>query len=128
MANLNQILPQYDLVICSPVIETGVSIDVKHFDAVFAISHGVQTVDSFAQTLARVRADIPRHIYIKDFSPIRIGNGSTDLNQLLAGEHFKAKNTIRSLQSVGLRRFQNLPFWKMMRSIPLVFPYGQKMP
>jgi len=85
MANLNQILPQYDLVICSPVIETGVSIDVKHFDAVFAISHGVQTVDSFAQTLARVRADIPRHIYIRDFSPIRIGNGSTDLNQLLAG-------------------------------------------
>jgi hypothetical protein len=110
MANLNQILPQYDLVICSPVIETGVSIDVKHFDAVFAISHGVQTVDSFAQTLARVRADIPRHIYIKDFSPIRIGNGSTDLNQLLAGEHFKAKNTIRSLQSVGLREIPEFTF------------------
>jgi hypothetical protein len=110
MANLNQILPQYDLVICSPVIETGVSIDVNHFDAVFAISHGVQTVDSFAQTLARVRADIPRHIYIKDFSPIKIGNGSTDLNQLLAGEHFKAKNTIRSLQSVGLREVPEFTF------------------
>lgn len=110
MANLNQILPQYDLVICSPVIETGVSIDVNHFDAVFAISHGVQTVDSFCQTLARVRADIPRHIYIKDFSPIRIGNGSTDLNQLLAGEHFKAKNTIRSLQSVGLREIPEFTF------------------
>lgn len=110
MANLNQILPQYDLVICSPVIETGVSIDVNHFDAVFAISHGVQTVDGFCQTLARVRADIPRHIYIKDFSPIRIGNGSTDLKQLLAGEHFKAKNTIRSLQSVGLREIPEFTF------------------
>ena len=103
MGNLNQILSQYDLVICSPVIETGVSIDVNHFDAVFAISHGVQTVDGFCQTLERVRADIPRYAYIKEFSPNRIGNGSTDLNQLLSGEHFKAKNTIRILQSVGLR-------------------------
>ena len=110
MGNLNQILSQYDLVICSPVIETGVSIDVNHFDAVFAISHGVQTVDGFCQTLERVRADIPRYAYIKEFSPNRIGNGSTDLNQLLSGEHFKAKNTIRSLQSVGLREIPEFNF------------------
>jgi hypothetical protein len=110
MGNLNQILSQYDLVICSPVIETGVSIDVNHFDAVFAISHGVQTVDGFCQTLERVRADIPRYAYIKEFSPNRIGNGSTDLNQLLSGEHFKAKNTIRSLQSVGLREIPEFTY------------------
>jgi hypothetical protein len=110
MGNLNQILSQYDLVICSPVIETGVSIDCNHFDAVFAISHGVQTVDGFCQTLERVRADIPRYAYIKEFSPNRIGNGSTDLNQLLSGEHFKAKNTIRSLQSVGLREIPEFNF------------------
>jgi hypothetical protein len=110
MGNLNQILCQYDLVICSPVIETGVSIDVNHFDAVFAISHGVQNVDSFAQTLARVRSDIPRYIWTSEYSPNRIGNGSTDLNQLLAGEHFKAKNTIRTLQSVGLREIPEFTF------------------
>ena len=110
MGNLDQILCQYDLVICSPVIETGVSIDVNHFDAVFAISHGVQSVDSFAQTLARVRADIPRYIWVSEYSPNRIGNGSTDLKQLLAGEHFKAKNTIRTLQSVGLREIPEFTF------------------
>ena len=110
MGNLDQILSQYDLVICSPVIETGVSIDVNHFDAVFAISHGVQSVDSFAQTLARVRADIPRYIWTSGHSPNRIGNGSTDLKQLLAGEHFKAKNTIRILQSVGLREIPEFSF------------------
>ncbi len=110
MGNLNQILSQYDLVICSPVIETGVSIDVNHFDAVFAISHGVQTVDGFCQTLERVRADIPRYIWVSEYSPNRIGNGSTDLKQLLAGEHFKAKNTIRSLQSVGLREIPEFNF------------------
>jgi len=110
MGNINQILSQYDLVICSPVIETGVSIDVNHFDAVFAISHGVQIVDSFAQTLARVRAGIPRYIWVSEYSPNRIGNGSTDLKQLLAGEHFKAKNTIRTLQSVGLREIPEFTF------------------
>lgn len=110
MGNINQILPDYDLVICSPVIETGISIDVNHFDAVFAISHGVQSVDSFAQTLARVRAGIPRYIWVSEYSPNRIGNGSTDLKQLLAGEHFKAKNTIRTLQSVGLREIPEFTF------------------
>ncbi|CCI38435.1 conserved hypothetical protein [Microcystis aeruginosa PCC 9701] len=110
MGNLDQILCQYDLVICSPVIESGVSIDVNHFDAVFAISHGVQTIDSFAQTLARVRADVPRYIWSSGHSPNRIANGSTDLKQLLAGEHFKAKNTIRILQSVGLREIPEFTF------------------
>jgi len=110
MGNLDQILSQYDLVICSPVIETGVSIDVNHFDAVFAISHGVQSVNAFCQTLARVRADIPRYVWVSGVSPNRIGNGSTDLKQLLAGEHFKAKNTIRILQSVGLREIPEFSF------------------
>lgn len=110
MGNLDRILSQYDLVISSPVIETGVSININHFDAVFAISHGVQNVDSFAQTLARVRADIPRYIWVSEYSPNRIGNGSTDLNQLLAGEHFKAKNNIKMLQSVGLREIPEFTF------------------
>lgn len=110
MGNLDQILCQYDLVICSPVIETGVSIDVNHFDAVFAISHGVQSVNAFCQTLARVRSNISRYIWVSGVSPNRIGNGSTDLNQLLAGEHFKAKNTIRLLQSVGLREIPEFSF------------------
>jgi hypothetical protein len=110
MGNLDQILCQYDLVICSPVIETGVSIDCNHFDAVFAISHGVQSVNAFCQTLARVRADIPRYIWVSEYSPNRIGNGSTDLNQLLSGEHFKAKNTIRFLQSVGLREIPEFTY------------------
>jgi hypothetical protein len=110
MGNLDQILCQYDLVICSPVIETGVSIDCNHFDAVFAISHGVQSAKAFCQTLARVRADIPRYIWVSGVSPNRIGNGSTDLNQLLSGEHFKAKNTIRLLQSVGLREIPEFSF------------------
>jgi hypothetical protein len=110
MGSINQILPDYDLVICSPVIETGVSININHFDAVFAISHGVQSVDGFAQALARVRADIPRYIWVSEYSPNRIGNGSTDLKQLLSGEHFKARNTIKTLLSVGLKEVSDFSF------------------
>jgi hypothetical protein len=110
MGNINQILPDYDLVICSPVIETGISININHFDAVFAISHGVQNVDSFAQALARVRSDVPRYIWVSEYSSNRIGNGSTDLNQLLSGEHFKAKYTIKTLLSVGLKEVSDFSF------------------
>jgi hypothetical protein len=110
MGNINQILPDYDLVICSPVIETGISININHFDAVFAISHGVQSVDGFAQALARVRSDVPRYIWVSEYSPNRIGNGSTDLNQLLSGEHFKARNTIKTLLSVGLKEVSDFSF------------------
>jgi hypothetical protein len=78
MGRLNEVLPQYDIVITSPTLETGVSIDIKHFDKVIAFGSGVQTVGAFCQTLARVRDDIPRHVYIPEYASQRIGNGSDD--------------------------------------------------
>ena len=58
MGNLNTILPQYDIVLASPVIETRVSIDLKgHFDSVWGIASGVQTVDAACQALERLRDD-----------------------------------------------------------------------
>lgn len=76
MGNLNTVLPLYDVVIASPTIETGVSIDIEHFDRVFCFASGNQTVESVCQTLARVRSHIPRHLWVKPYSPQRIGNGS----------------------------------------------------
>lgn len=47
IAHLNEILTQYDLVIASPSLETGVSIDIRgHFDGVWGIFQGVQPVNS----------------------------------------------------------------------------------
>jgi hypothetical protein len=43
-----------------------------------AFGSGVQTVGAFCQTLARVRDDIPRHVYIPEYASQRIGNGSDD--------------------------------------------------
>jgi Domain of unknown function (DUF3854) len=87
MGNLNAILPQYDLVIASPTIETGVSIDGTHFDSVWCLALGVTTVSGVCQTLERVRADVPRHLFAKKRSNQRIANGETDIRKILRTQH-----------------------------------------
>jgi hypothetical protein len=81
---LNQITLKYDIVICSPVIETGVSIDNRHFQGVYAFGTGTQTVNAFCQALERVRDNVPRYIWATEYSTInKIGNGSDNYYSLL---------------------------------------------
>lgn len=108
MGNLNALLPSYDVVIASPTIETGVSIDVLHFDSVWCIAFGVQTVDAVCQTLERVRDDIPRHLWASEYSSTRVGNGSTNPRALLRSEHQKTQANIRLLQQAGIDDFDGL--------------------
>lgn len=63
-SKLNE-LTDYQLVVASPVIETGVSIEADLFDAVYCISYGVQSVSSVAQALARYRRPVSRHIWVQ---------------------------------------------------------------
>jgi hypothetical protein len=108
--NLNAILPLYDIVICSPVVETGVSIDIKdHFDSVWCIAYGLQTVDAVCQALERLRDDVPRHIWIKTTAKgNRIGNGSTSVKTLLRSQHQQTKSNIWLLQQAGFDEFDDL--------------------
>ena len=110
MGNLNAILPLYDIVICSPVVETGVSIDIQsHFDAVWAIAQGVQTVDAVCQTVERLREGVPRHIWIKTTAKgNRIGNGSTNVRGLLASQHKLTRANISLLQQASIFEFDEL--------------------
>jgi hypothetical protein len=107
MENLNAILPLYDIVICSPVVETGVSIDLTgHFDSVWCIAYGLQTVDAVCQALERLRDDVPRHIWIKTTAKgNRIGNGSTSVKTLLRSQHQQTKSNILLLQQAGFDEF-----------------------
>jgi Domain of unknown function (DUF3854) len=90
--NINEVLVNYDIVIASPTVETGISIDGNHFDSVWALVNGIQTVDAVCQTLSRVRSDVPRHISIIPKVLNKIGNGSDSIPSLLHTEHqlFKA--------------------------------------
>lgn len=105
MENLNETLPYYDLVLASPTIETGVSIDLKnHFDSVFFIGWGIQSVDSVCQTLERVRDDIPRYIWVnkQGLPSLKVGNGATNVKALLASTHAEFKANFTRLQQLGI--------------------------
>ncbi len=109
MANLNSIVGLYDIVICSPVIETGVSIDLyNHFDGVWCLAYGHQTVDVVCQTLERLRDHVIRHIWAKDTAKNhRIGNGSTTVRSLLYSEHQVCKANIKLLQQADFDDFDD---------------------
>ncbi|MEA5573110.1 plasmid replication protein, CyRepA1 family [Calothrix sp. UHCC 0171] len=88
IANLNQILTEYDLVIASPSLETGVSIDIQgHFQAVWGIFQGVQSANSVRQMLARLRENVDRHIWVRSSGVGTVGNASTSMGSLLASQH-----------------------------------------
>ncbi|OKH30029.1 hypothetical protein NIES2119_31635 [[Phormidium ambiguum] IAM M-71] len=75
-SKLNEILQKYQLVLASPTLETGVDIKLRgHFDSVWGIFWGVQTCDGVRQFLARLRENVPRHIWVKKTGLTQIGRG-----------------------------------------------------
>ena len=102
IANLNTILGDYDVILASPSIETGVSIDLKgHFTSVWGIFQGVQAETSARQALARLRAPVDRHIWAAPYGISKIGNGSTSIKSLLASQHKLARANIKLLQDAA---------------------------
>ncbi len=100
IAHLNEILTQYDLVIASPSLETGVSIDIRgHFDGVWGIFQGVQPVNSVRQMLARLRETVDRHIWVREWGMSVVGNGSTTIGGLLRSQHVATQANIALLSA-----------------------------
>jgi|GEM_PF-6377225 len=54
------------IIICSPVLETGISIEIDVFDSVIGIASGVQSPESFCQSLNRYRLPAPRYAFINN--------------------------------------------------------------
>ncbi|MGG6241777.1 plasmid replication protein, CyRepA1 family [Nodosilinea sp. AN01ver1] len=68
-------LVSFDIVITTPSMATGVSIESNHFDKVFGVFYGASSTDAdMLQALSRVRNTVPRTIWCKSrgqaFSPI----------------------------------------------------------
>ncbi|MEM9006082.1 MAG: plasmid replication protein, CyRepA1 family [Cyanobacteria bacterium P01_F01_bin.86] len=72
--NINQQVTDFDVVISTPSMATGVSIEVEHFDKVYGLFTGVLPDGDIAQALARVRPAIPRVVWCvshgKNFSKV----------------------------------------------------------
>ncbi|MGI2908545.1 plasmid replication protein, CyRepA1 family [Tolypothrix sp. VBCCA 56010] len=96
---INEIVKQYRIIIASPSIGTGVSIDVReHFQAVFLISQGVCPESETRQALARLREPVPRFIWARGYGLGKIGNGSPNYKALLASTLKVVKVNIRLLK------------------------------
>lgn len=84
---LDKILPNYDVVLASPTIETGVSIECNYFDGVCCFASGSQTVEAIGQTVERVRSDVPRYLWANEQALWnKIGSGSTTVFKLLSDD------------------------------------------
>jgi len=105
--NISDRLSGYDLVIASPTIETGVSIEGKGlFDAVFGIFQGAVTADGARQALARYREPVERHIWAKGYSPTC---GNPDWKQALIRQDKAVKAHIKGLQDADLAHIETNP-------------------
>ncbi|MBO3462627.1 DUF3854 domain-containing protein [Aetokthonos hydrillicola Thurmond2011] len=99
ITNLNQVLSNYDIVLASPAIETGVSIELSgHFTSVWGIAQGIQSENSVRQALGRIRENLPRFVWIATSGFNRVGNGSTSIPSLLTSGHSLTQLNIRLLQ------------------------------
>jgi hypothetical protein len=102
ISKLNQILPLYDIVICSPTIETGVSIDIKgHFANVWGFFQGVCPVNSACQSVARLRELVPLNIYAAPRGLSFVGNQSTNYKALIAGQTRVFKSSLSLINFDG---------------------------
>jgi hypothetical protein len=108
--NLNEIVTKYDLIIASPTIETGVSIDVQHFDSVWFIGQGVHTTDGARQHLSRYRPPVPRYIWIAPKGLSKVGNGVANEASLIASEKSKDKAHRAKLIEAGLQEMPDGTF------------------
>ena len=100
ISSLNQILMLYDIVIVSPSIETGVSIEITdHFTGVWCIAQGVQPENSIRQMLKRVRENCSRHLWAakRGIEGCKVGNGSSNLMSLISDQKAATRANIQLL-------------------------------
>lgn len=80
--HIDAIAQQYDVLICSPSVETGVSIDIRdHFDRVVGFFSGTLATNSVRQFLARLRQNVPRDFYAAPIGLNSFGGGELNANE-----------------------------------------------
>jgi Domain of unknown function (DUF3854) len=82
VAEVNDRVTEYDAVFVTPTLGTGVSIDVEHFDRVYGLFQGVIPDPEVRQALARVRANVPRHVWCTKRGLSLLGSGSNNYRSL----------------------------------------------
>jgi len=96
---INKILGDYDIVICSPSLATGVSVDLRgHFTAVFGIFQGAISDNEVRQSLARVREPVPRFIWCRQIAVGKVGNGESSYKAVAGSTEKDVRYNLRLLK------------------------------
>jgi hypothetical protein len=103
----NTTITDYPVVIATPSMGTGVSIEVHHFDQVYGLFWGASSTDAdMSQALARVRHPIPRVVWCakqgRNFSKVGRETNPLRLKKLLQDKaNATAQMTAASLGALG---------------------------
>jgi hypothetical protein len=108
MSNVNKRVFNYDVIIATPSMSTGVSIEVKRFHKVYGLFYGTVTDADASQALSRVRDNVPRTVWCAErginFCKIDRTSSPTQLKSTLRNRWDREVSLIRA----GLGDF-NLP-------------------
>ncbi|MEO0868817.1 MAG: hypothetical protein AAFY17_10285 [Cyanobacteria bacterium J06642_11] len=101
----NTVFANYDVVICSPSVETGVSLDLQgHFDKVYGHFSGILSENSARQALARLRAPVPRVIFAATMGnrSAMTAKGETFWKEIIEGQHQAAGAILKELAGASI--------------------------
>jgi len=107
----------YDIVICSPSLATGVSVDLRgHFNAVFGIFQGAISDNEVRQSLARVREPVNRFVWCRQTAVGKIGNGESNYKEVAKSKEKDCRYNLQLLRDIDfdLDKAHNpvvLKFW-----------------
>ncbi|MEM7581622.1 MAG: plasmid replication protein, CyRepA1 family, partial [Cyanobacteria bacterium P01_A01_bin.80] len=99
VSNINQIIKEYDLVIATSTIETGVSICEEHFDGVWGIFQGNSTTDGARQFLSRYRLPVPRYIWLKSTGIGFVADKSSNYKSLILNQNKLDKSNLKRIKA-----------------------------
>jgi len=106
---INELVEHYDIVICSPSLATGVSIEKirkieidlhGHFTAVFGIFQGAISDNEVRQSLARVREPVPRFVWCRQIAVGKIGNGESNYKEVAKSKEKDCRYNLQLLRDI----------------------------
>src|SRR4028118_915040 len=94
----------YDIIICSPSLATGVSVDLRgHFTAVFGIYQGAISDNEVRQSLARVREAVPRFVWCRQIAVSKVGNGESNYKEVVKSKEKDCRYNLQLLKDFDFR-------------------------
>ena len=111
IADINTEVLHYDVLISSPTLNTGVSIEVEHFTKVYGIYEGVLPDSDICQSLIRYRYPVDRVVWCKkrglNFNRVSNKTFPTAIHNTLKVSHEAEISIIRSSLNPDLIPFVN---------------------